>query len=549
MISEWIEKASAGEAVWMSDLRAAFSEDPGAVLLPVRLHPVRGGLLDLPCYLPRWQNPEERRFVEEYFFAFVYNLLSVCSGQSLSFFADPGDRQTAELLETFSRAFGIGAENRQRRGYGKVINIAERLCAAEGLPPFSVSVLPVETYVPAGRPARDPSADLPERLQRCCRDAGDRILCGVDIGGTDIKLALSVKGRLVCLGEYDWNPAACTSAEEILNPVYEQIDLLRRSAEKLCSPGEPLLFNAIGISFPDIVIEDRILGGETPKTDGLRRRFGADYDREFAKIGRLDERLRPLCRPGAEIRILNDGNMAAFTAAMELAADAEPPSLRNGLIAHSLGTDLGTGWLLPDGSVPPLPLECYDLILDLGSRPAMALPPEDLRAVRNRNSGLPGARRYLGQAAAFRLAQELDPEMLAGFTAEEDGCLTVRTEPEDLRKPCLEHLMQLADRGRPEAREIFRRIGFHLGMLSREMDFLLRPETDERYLYGRFVKSETCFRLIRDGCREGMRELKLVAADENLAHSPLMKALSARRDGTVAQFGQAVGALYWAVFR
>ena len=84
---------------------------------------------------------------------------------------------------------------------------------------------------------------------------------------------------------------------------------------------------------------------------------------------------------------------AGLMAAMELAAGEGAPSLRDGLIAHSLGTDLGTGWLLPDGSVPPLPLEFYDLILDLGSRPARALPPEDLRAVRNPNSGLPGARR------------------------------------------------------------------------------------------------------------------------------------------------------------
>jgi hypothetical protein len=39
-----------------------------------------------------------------------------------------------------------------------------------------------------------------------------------------------------------------------------------------------------------------------------------------------------------------------------------------------------------------------------------------------------------------------------------------------------------------------------------------------------------------------------VAADENLAQSPLMRALSERDDAAVAQFGQAVGALYWSVF-
>ena len=411
-----------------------------------------------------------------------------------------------------------------------------------------VKVLARDAYVPVGRQNPGRGGDLTGRLRRCCREAESGVLCGVDIGGTDIKLALSVNGQLVCLGEYDWNPAACTTAEELLRPVYEQIDRLRRSAEKLCCPGEELLFDAVGISFPDIVIQNRILGGETPKTDGLRRCFGPGYDREFAKLGRLGEVLQPLCRPGADIRVLNDGSMAAFTAAMELAAGEGAPSLRDGLIAHSLGTDLGTGWLLPDGSVPPLPLEFYDLILDLGSRPARARPPEDLRAVRNPNSGLPGARRYLGQAAAFRLAQELAPEMLEGVTAEQDGCLTVRTEPEDLRKPCLEHLMQLADGGREDAREVFRRIGCHLGMLSREMDFLIDPGTDERYLYGRFVKSETCFRLLSEGCREVMPSLRPVAADENLAQTPLMRALSERDAAAVAQFGQAVGALYWSVF-
>ena len=541
-----MKRASAGDAVWMSDLRDDFAAEPDACRMTVRLHLVQGGVLDLPCSFPRWNTPDEQRFVEEYFFAFVYNLLSVCSGRSLTFYTDPAEPALQALISRFREVFRL--DGTLRRGYGKVINIADRLCAAEGLPPFSIAVRPAAEYTPLSGPAAAPSGDLADRLQACRAAAGKKVLCGVDIGGTDIKLALSVNGRLVCLGEYDWNPAVCSSAEEILSPIVAQVDLLRRSGEKLCCPGTPLLFDAVGISFPDIVIRDRILGGETPKTDGLRRRFGADYDREFSKLGRLRERLLPFCRPDAEIRILNDGNMAAFTAAMELSADLTPPSLDGGLIAHSLGTDLGTGWLLPDGTVPPLPLEFYDLILDLGSRPAAALPPADLRSLRNPNSGLPGARRCLGQAAAFRLAQMLDPGMLDGFTAEQDGCLTIRTEPEDLRKPCLEHLMRLADAGKPEACEVFRRIGFHLGILSRELNFLLSPATDTRYLYGRFIKSKTCFSLLCEGCREALPRLTLVAADENLACSPLMRALSSRPGAAVAQFGQAVGAIYWSVF-
>ncbi len=64
MLSEWINRASAGEAVWMSDLRAAFAEDPEAVRLPVRLQLAEGGVLDLPCFLPCWKSEDERRFVE-----------------------------------------------------------------------------------------------------------------------------------------------------------------------------------------------------------------------------------------------------------------------------------------------------------------------------------------------------------------------------------------------------------------------------------------------------------------------------------------------------
>jgi hypothetical protein len=42
-----------------------------------------------------------------------------------------------------------------------------------------------------------------------------------------------------------------------------------------------------------------------------------------------------------------------------------------------------------------------------------------------------------------------------------------------------------------------------------------------------------------------MPELELLPADDTLACSPLMLQLAARTDVTVAQFGQAVGALYY----
>ena len=197
--------------------------------------------------------------------------------------------------------------------------------------------------------------------------------------------------------------------------------------------------------------------------------------------------------------------------------------------------------------MPELPLELYDLLIDLGSAPQAALSAEDLRSTRNENSGLPGARRYLGQAAAFRLAWELEPKLLEGFSEEKEGILRLRSEPEDLRKPCLEHLMSLAEKGEPAAEEIFRRIGVHLGQISREIEYLLRPGTEQRFLFGRFVRHPRCFALIREGCGSVLPGLRLIAADAELAASPLMRALAARGEGMAARFGQAVGALYYGI--
>ena len=42
---------------------------------------------------------------------------------------------------------------------------------------------------------------------------------GIDIGGTDIKAAVAADGRLVCVKEYDWNPAASPTAEGIIAPI------------------------------------------------------------------------------------------------------------------------------------------------------------------------------------------------------------------------------------------------------------------------------------------------------------------------------------------
>ena len=147
------------------------------------------------------------------------------------------------------------------------------------------------------------------------------------------------------------------------------------------------------------------------------------------------------------------------------------------------------------------------------------------------------------------MAQLLEPELLRGFTAERDGVISVITSPEDLRKPCLEHLMNAAAAGDEPAREIFRRIGVNLAQLTREMEHILHTGTDSRFLFGRFAKRPECFGLITQGFASVIPDMELFAADDGLARSALMSQLRQRGGVTVAQFAQAIGAIYYSAMQ
>ena len=558
MLKQWLEAARRGLPVWVADVREQSAAMKDRIDVTMQLTLCDGTKRDFPLPLPRWQNDEERQFAAQYVTACVWNTLSALSGRELAFYLDPGETEAAALLATLDETFQVHAE--KRSGYGKVVNIADRLCRAFGGGRFAFAVRSIGDYSPAPVFA-PPQGALTEKLRRAAQRCGSGVCCGIDIGGTDIKAAVAVDGKLVCVKEYDWDPASSPTAEGIEAPIVLLVRLMACCAAGMTpallaaldkdapdalmaqavaeSASVPL--DVLGVSFPDVVIRDRIVGGESPKTKGMRENRAIDYESAFAELGTLQERLRPLCREGAAIHTTNDGHIAAFTAAAELAWSGEP-DFRGGVVAHALGTDFGMGYLYGDGSIPEMPVELYDFLLDLGSFPQRALPPLDLRSTRNENSGLPGARRYVGQAASFRLAYDQEPALLTGFAEVRDEVLTV---PPEKRKACLAHLMARAAKGDDAAQEVFRQVGRNVGQMSRELALLLRPQTDTRYLFGRFVKEPACFRLLQEGCREIAPGIRLEAADEELSVTPLMRSLAAQ-GVTVAQFGQAVGAMYYA---
>ena len=584
MMADFLKAAQAGEPVYLSDVREAFS-GAGTRPFPVAVTLYDGAVRRFPLRLPETRSAQERAFVKDYVCACLYNILCALGAREIAMAPDPADREALELAGSLDGIFQTALPKSERRGYGKCLNVNERTIAAltEGKARFRFRAvkpeeLPAETpeKAAAGEPV---FAALPGRTQ-------GKLLLGMDIGGTDIKLAASVDGRLAVYKEYDWFPAAFQTAEELLDPMLELTRMMRAAAclVKAGKPdaldkaalgkhataeemragtgrmeqaaGEALRgFDGIGLCFPDVVIRNRIVGGETYKTRGMRENTSLDYEAQFRKITDLCGRLREYTVPGGAVMNTNDGPMAAFTAAVEQAAAGEDVS--KGFFAHTLGTELGTGWVRPDGSIPEIPLEVYNFIIDLGSFGQRKFEPDDVRSVNNFNTGLPGTlQKYTCQSGVFRLAAERLPreDPAAWQEALDRGLLVwhgekllVPTEPKDMRKPCLEFFMaKAADPAHSACAEIFRQIGEYLAVTWQETQTVLRPGTADRTLFGRLVKNPACFRLLCEGAARRAPELRQFAADDSLANTPLMRQLAGSSEYTVAQFAQAVGAIHYA---
>ncbi len=575
--------------VYITDVREDFLSSGGeAIILDLRLFD--GGTRRVSLKLPvsEAQSEEQRKFLREYLFAEVYNMLSALGGKGLSVYHHSSCAGLAELLEELPRAFGVGLSRKSRVGYGRSVNVIERMLDSQGITePFNIDIINGSApELPEENPIR---ADFAARFMKAFDGIGERILCGVDIGGTDIKLCVSVRGKLSYLKEYDWFPALFTRSRQLIEPVRLLVRLLRARAACDEAQIDPALvgkldkavnehvsdaeilaaveaaeaalgdkirgFDGIGLCFPDVVIQNKIVGGEVFKTRGIRENPEIEYEAEFKKLMNLDTILSEYCAPGAKVRMTNDGPMAAFTAAMELIAQGKAAELRNGRFAHTLGTELGSGWIDEKGDIPEIPLEIYNFIIDLGSFAARSYHPDDLRSINNFNTGIAGTlQKFMAQNGVFRLAIKASQEnggelyrdlIVNNFIYEKDGGVFVTLEPKDMRKPLLEYLMKLCEANNSIMQDVFLEIGRSTGVTFRETEHILRPQTKERIMYGRLVKAPACFALIKQGAALIDDTLRMSVADSQSAFTDLMNQLNEHPVYTVAQFAQSVGALYY----
>ncbi|MBI9102710.1 MAG: hypothetical protein JEY99_09855 [Spirochaetales bacterium] len=601
MIKQLVEKAHQGEPVYINRVRAVFASLPTDERCEINAHLLQMDGVSNRCftfYIPRnWDAEGVDHLIGDYLSGEVYNILSTLGGRKITFYCDVQNTQVVTKMEDLIRSFDLDLPRGKRQGYGRSINVIDRMLSAmEGRDSSFLMEIKDLTALPVIEDNLE-SLDVKEGVfSRLVPALAHKRVLGIDVGGTDIKLALVGEGKILCMKEYDWFPALFKESRELVNPIVlltrllsvwqgvhlstteipgEKLALLDAAMQqdagdelilRTCESLENYIedkesrFDGIGLCFPDVVVNDKVVGGEVYKTRGIRLNPEINYEEDFKQLTDLNLALSPFCLYPDGVSFTNDGPMAAFTAAVEWAASGDSDLLDRGFFAHTLGTELGTGWVREDGSIPDLPLEVYNCIIDLGSYPEREYKADDLRSVNNFNTNLPGTlQKYASQSGVFRLALKYFPEQRPdlyeelkgkGFVVKGEGgdMLVVPSENPDLRKPFLEHMMALLERENDEVNNrIWNDIGESLGVTFEETERLLHPKSKKRILFGRLVKRAACYKAMETGAQTVVPDIEFEVADASIAFTPLMKQLEADKTFTVAQFAQAVGAVYFAV--
>ena len=143
----------------------------------------------------------------------LYNCLSALGARRVEVCFDPADAEMAALVAALPEVFQTRVPRRERTGYGKCLNVNERtlaaLCGAEAA--FSIEARDIAALPPAADDPPCAPAETPVFAALPARVAG-RMLMGMDVGGTDVKLAASVDGTLCAFKEYDWHPRRLRAA-------------------------------------------------------------------------------------------------------------------------------------------------------------------------------------------------------------------------------------------------------------------------------------------------------------------------------------------------
>jgi hypothetical protein len=523
----------------------------------------RGGLLR-----------EYQDLLKRYILAMINNMVVSFGGASLALYFDHSDEILEEMIRSAAAEFDPFRNDNRRTGYGVYLNYINRMNTFLGLGKFQfyfedirgwkTPAPDLEFHVNGDRPEKDV-----ELLRRAAREMDGKCFGSLDVGGNSIKGAVVAGGEIAVVKEYQWYPTGLKTAEEMNNPQLLMLRFLSDyagAAEQGMNLEDPVItgalsrnasydavlaaslhlenqgisphgrFDAIVIGFPDIVVANKIAGGESFKHRGMKTNPDLDYEKEFFKTSELGGMAGVYAKPGAPVIVLNDTNTASYLISVEQSLAERTIIEEPGMFINTVGTEMGTGFISRGGTIHHIPLEDFQHVIDLGCFDYGAHPQHDVRSSKSMNTGIPGTvQKYVTQLGLFRMAvsefMEADRDVVDALIQQKlltrdpaSGTIEVATDPIDSRDKLTRLLTdQLLQEGNPVMEKVLRTMGKAMGILI-DQDRLLFPEIKPRRLIsGGIMASDLVFNLFRDALRQHNPAYDIIRLDERTANNTLLK--------------------------
>jgi hypothetical protein len=525
--------------------------------------------------------------LKRYLLAMINNMVVSFGGASLELYFDTSGEDLVRMMQDAAAEFDLDRGDNYRTGYGVYINYINRMNTFLNMGKFRICFKDAGSWEEP-----DPGLEFRvceirsekralELLRRAASEMEGKCFCSLDVGGNSIKGAVVSSGDIRVTKEYQWYPAGLKTAEEMNGPQLLMLRFLSdytaaaesgmdldsgiirealsrnasypavlAAAEYLEGMGASPYkrFDAVVIGFPDIVVNNKIAGGESFKHRGMKINAAVEYEKEFFKTSELDNMARVYAKEGAPVIVLNDTNTASYLISVEQSSLEETILDENGMFINTIGTEMGTGLISRGGTIHYIPMECYQHVIDLGNTDYERYQLNDVRSTRNMNTGIPGTvQKNVTQMGLFRMAvsafAENDKEILDVLLEQklitydrDKDLIEIVTEPIDSRDKLTRFLTDkmLAEKN-PVMEEIIRTMGKGMGILI-DQDRLIFPEIKpQRLVSGGIMASDLVFRLFRNALREHNPGYDVIRLDEQTVHNPLLKKIKPeQRTFTVA---------------
>lgn len=591
ILDKYLEDAQNNKVVLISNVRKHMETLPinEKIKIYAEFVDINGQVNTYDLYLPFYHEKRHEDFIQNYVVSLIYNIINCIGAVECTFYFDLKNKFIIRLIEKCNEIFEVSEKRWKRKGYARCINMVERLFkAVNGYEkPF------VFTYKDSSQFIRVKSrSNLEETPNKegaiNLQDLNNKLYIGLDIGGSSIKSILSDHGNITCKKMLSWRPFLFDSPAEMIevialviryleaknsciyfsqdaditeiykklneltskNSSVEQLKQTVEEAEQLLGKERLIKVNAIGIGFPDVVIKNKIVSGECYKTRGMRENLLEKYDSEFAKLTNLNTRLQTYVTEENAVFIVNDAVIAAYTYAVEKYKNTHN---FDDVFIYTLGTELGTGWIKEGGKIPELPLECYNMVIDLGTYDSRKYHPDDLRSINNFNTSIPGTlQKYVCQSAIYRIGIEYfqkhekqcyDYLIEHEIIEEKHGFMTCCVNGKDNRDELFRFIIKMfTENNNIEKQNALKQIGVYMASLWLETEWILGVNMNTKVLAGGCIANRKFFDLVCEGAAEYYEKAKF----EHINDLKMNDAKKPKADQKPKITSYATGGVYYA---